>query len=577
MTKRNQFLVFFFYLVVVLFLFSPAIKAFFVSDDFDWVNRVKSLSPLTHNYFLSNADGARASGVYRPLTIISFWVNYLVADLNSEFFHLFSIILHALNAFLVFYLLKLILKPACPVGRSDVAAIIAGLFFAVLPNHPEAVAWISGRGDVLATFFYLLAIILYVAFRQKSGGWRLAVSLGCFLLALFSKEMAITLPAILIAYEVIWQIKQSRQIKQAILYLLPFVAVLAGYFVLRFFATGLFYGFYATSNLHFSLQRAWEMLGGGWLSNFLNSAQALAYWPVLPLAVISLCILIGALLRAETRKAYIFGAVFFILTLAPVFYLQLNHLTGEGERFIYLPSVGFSILAAVLIGDLLGRKSKILLPISAALVISIYFSWMLWNKNTNWQRAGELSRSLLFNFGQIVDLTKPNQGVVILGLPDNFRGAQIFRNGWLAALDLYYPFYAPDLLTVKAGLNIITDSDAAAINWQTTADGFTPTPSRTLCGSAVGVEDNSRPSSQRSVPCEKVWGFIGESAQPIFYGTKNLDSLDYQMEIKNYQKDILSGPAIEFAFTPQFKKQNENKAMVFLVMRGGRFEKLRSF
>lgn len=535
MTKRNQFLVFFFYLVVVLFLFSPAIKAFFVSDDFDWVNRVRSLSPLTHNYFLSNADGARASGVYRPLTIISFWANYWLADLNSAFFHLFSIILHALNALLVFYLLKLI-------SKSDVAAIMAGLFFAVLPNHPEAVSWISGRGDVLATFFYLLAVILYVAFRQKSGGWRLAVSLGCFLLALFSKEMAISLPAVLIAYEIIWQIRNFEKAKQAVLYFLPFIAVLAGYFSLRFYATGLFYGFYGNSNLRFSLERAWEMLGGGWLSNFLNGAQVLVYWPILPLAVISLCVLIGALLRAEARKAYIFGAIFFILALAPVVYLQLNHLTGEGERFIYLPSVGFSILLAVLIGDLLGRKSKAFLPVSAALVISIYFGWSLWNKNLNWQRAGDLSRSLLFNFGQTVDLTRPNQGVVILGLPDNFRGAQIFRNGWLAALDLYYPFYAPDLLTVKAGLNIVSDSDAAAINWQTTADGFT-----------------------------------GESTRPIFYGTKNLDSLDYQMTIKNYQKDILSGSAIEFNFTPQFRKQNENKAMIFLVMRGGRFEKLRPF
>lgn len=490
---------------------------------------------MTHNYFLSNADGARASGVYRPLTIISFWANYWIADLNSTFFHLFNIILHALNAFLVFYLLRLILK-------SDVAAIIAGLFFAVLPNHPEAVSWISGRGDVLVTFFYLLAAILYIAFRQKGGGWRLVVSLGCFLLALFSKEMAITLPAVLIAYEAIWQVRRGKQIKQVVFYLLPFAAVLAGYFVLRFYATGLFYGFYATGNLRFSLGRAWEMLGGGWLSNFLNGAQVLVYWPVMPLAVISLCVLTGALLRAEARRAYIFGAIFFVLTLAPVVYLQLNHLTGEGERFIYLPSVGFSILLAVLVGDLFGRKSKVLLPISVALVISIYFGWSLWNKNTNWQRAGELSRSLLFNFGQTVDLTKPNRGVVILGLPDNFRGAQIFRNGWLAALDLYYPFYTPDLLTVKAGLNISSDSDAAAINWQTTADGF-----------------------------------IGESARPIFYGTKNLDSLDYKMQIRNYQKDILSGSTIEFNFTPQFRKQNENKAMVFLVMRGGRFEKLRSF
>lgn len=545
-TKKTSFLIFIVYLAVILLLYSPALTAFFVSDDFDWVNRVKSLSPLTHNYFLTNADGARASGVYRPLTIISFWANYWLADLDSSFFHLFSVILHALNAFLVFYFLKLILKPACSVGepacsvgRSDVAAIIAGLFFAVLPNHSEAVSWISGRGDVLATFFYLLAAILYIAFRQKGGGWRLAVSLGCFLLALFSKEMAITLPAILLAYEAIWQI---RQIKQVIVYLLPFFVVLAGYFVLRFFATGLFYGFYGNSNLNFSFQRAWEMLGGGWLSNFLNGAQVLVYWPVLPLAVISLCILIGALLHTEARRAYIFGAIFFVLTLAPVVYLQLDHLTGEGERFIYLPSVGFSILVAILMGDLLGRKSKAFLPISVALVVSIYFSWMLWNKNINWQRAGELSRSLLFNFGQTVDLTKPNQGVVILGLPDNFRGAQVFRNGWLAALDLYYPFYAPDLLTVKAGLNITSDGDAAAISWQTTTDGF-----------------------------------VGESAQPIFYGTKNLESLDYQMMIKNYQKDILSGSAIELNFTPQFRKQNENKAMIFLVMRGGRFEKLRPF
>lgn len=504
---------------------------------------------MTHNYFLSNADGARASGVYRPLTIVSFWLNYQAAGLNPAAFHLFNLFFHALNAFWVFYILRILAK-------SETAGFIAGLFFAVLPNHPEAVSWISGRGDALATFFYLSAFILYIVFRERGGRWRLAASLGTFLLALFSKELAITLPAVLIAYEMIWQISlpagpsadeageagQSKQIKRAFFYLLPFVAALAGYFVLRFFATGLFYGFYATSNLNFSLSRAWETLGGGFISNFLTGENIFALWPLLPALGGILVIMFGALLRPAARRIYIFGILFFIIAAAPAFYLQLNRLTGEGERFVYLPSVGFSILLAILFTDFLERKSRTLLPLSAALLASVYFGWLLWNKNINWRGAGELSRSLLFNFGQTVDLTKTNQGVVILGLPDNLDGAQIFRNGWLSALDLYYPFYAPDVLTVKAGLNLVAESDAAAISWQAAADGF-----------------------------------VGEGARPIFFGPKNLESLDYIMRIENYQKNILSGSRIEFNFTPQFKKQNENKKILFLTTKGKRFEELKPF
>ena len=138
-------------------------------------------------------DEERKSGLYAPLTYISWAIEHYYYRLDPAPFHRDNVILHVLNTGLVCWFILLL------VGRIDVA-IITAILFGVHPLHVESVAWITERKDVLYAFFFLWSLILYVLYCARDKG-RLKFYLGAFLLfvfALLSKPAAVTLPMILL-------------------------------------------------------------------------------------------------------------------------------------------------------------------------------------------------------------------------------------------------------------------------------------------------------------------------------------------------------------------------------------------
>ncbi len=177
-----------------------------------------------------------------------------------------------------------------------------------------------------------------------------------------------------------------------------------------------------------------------------------------------------------------------------------------------------------------------ILFLTAIILLNGYFGWCLFQKNLNWQKAGQLSQNLLTDFSQQTNL-KAGEGLVILGLPDNIEGAFVFRNGWLNALKLVYPAYQPDVLAVKLGLNLTADNfNKKATEWKNLSDGFQAT---------------------------------ALSPGPLFRGKQFLDSLDYLMEIKNDRA--------EFHFTPSFRAQMTDKVIRFFVVESGNLKELSAF
>lgn len=147
---------------------------------------------------------------YHPLTIFSYAIDYAVWELNPFGYHLTNIILHTLNTFLVFILVSRLmecgfLKNPPPSLKEDntfslIAASMTALLFGIHPIHVESVAWISERKDVLCAFFYLLSLLCYIDYASMESKNRKSyiVSLISFILALMSKPMAVSLPAVLL-------------------------------------------------------------------------------------------------------------------------------------------------------------------------------------------------------------------------------------------------------------------------------------------------------------------------------------------------------------------------------------------
>ena len=99
---------------------------------------------------------------YRPVRTLTYALNFALGGANPFGYHLFNVLLHAVNSILIFLLFRSVL------GRMD-ASFLGAMLFAVHPLQTASVAYVSGRKDLLAAFFLLLASLLYVEWRQRRG------------------------------------------------------------------------------------------------------------------------------------------------------------------------------------------------------------------------------------------------------------------------------------------------------------------------------------------------------------------------------------------------------------------------
>ena len=144
---------------------------------------------------LNRLDAGEIS--YRPLVTASYFMDYSIWKLNPLGYHFTNIILHIFNVLLFYLFLSLLIK-------DRKSSLLASLFFALHPVNIEAVNCIAFREDLLAFLFFILSLILFVRFSSCESRKKIyfyVASLISYSLALFSKEMAITLPLVLILYD----------------------------------------------------------------------------------------------------------------------------------------------------------------------------------------------------------------------------------------------------------------------------------------------------------------------------------------------------------------------------------------
>src|SRR2546422_3095095 len=148
-------------------------------------------------------------GHYVPLTWMTLGLDYLLWGMNPFGYHLPSLVLHAANAVVFFFVVRRILTRALPSPSERghalaVAAGFAALVFAIHPLRVESVAWVTKRRDVLSGLFYLSAILMYLRACERGArgrGWYWA-AVGLFAGALLSKSMVVNLPFVLLILDV---------------------------------------------------------------------------------------------------------------------------------------------------------------------------------------------------------------------------------------------------------------------------------------------------------------------------------------------------------------------------------------
>lgn len=153
---------------------------------------------------------------YRPLVVLSYAINYAMGGLNPVGYHVVNLVFHVGTAFLVFLIVKAMLGGGAEEVRSQksedgrqiqeargtfFAAVAAGLIFLVHPFNSEAVNYITARFGLMSGFFYLLAFYCWVRYRGVAATSYYVACILSFIAAMLSKEVAVTLPAVLWLYD----------------------------------------------------------------------------------------------------------------------------------------------------------------------------------------------------------------------------------------------------------------------------------------------------------------------------------------------------------------------------------------
>jgi hypothetical protein len=190
--------------LVLLFVHKPVIYSEAVGiDDIQYVfqnNLVKNPSWASAKQFFSEVlNPSTVMGYYQPIAMVSLMTDVALGGSQSNMyvFHITSLCIHILNSFLVLLLIFLLFKKMW-------LAFIGGILFGIHPVSIVEIAWISERKSILATFFLLLSLILYVLYVKSSHKRYFVFSIIVFILALFSKPIAVSLPVILLLLDYFW-------------------------------------------------------------------------------------------------------------------------------------------------------------------------------------------------------------------------------------------------------------------------------------------------------------------------------------------------------------------------------------
>lgn len=375
-------------LCVSFLLYGNSIPGAFVYDDSFFVTREDIRHPkILIQAFAQpfNPANKETGGMsYRPVWVISLAVNYLLFGDSPESFHVVNILLYAGTLVILLYIVERLLN-------NRVLAYCIVLIFAVLPIHSEVVANIKSRDELLSLFLLLCSYMLFIrAAYSKARNPQPFWSALLYLSALLTKESVVLGPIIFI---LVYRLSYTSSFSYIFKLLLPYIIVLAVYLGLRtaVLAENTFlphqtpYIQNPLSGAALPVQLSTAMkIAGIYLIKIvvpynLTASYDFNHIPVIshPLSswesVVGMIGLLGLCLMAafSKEKAIRIGSIWFLVSYIIVSKIFLNKGSLMGERSIYAPSVGLSVLYGYGLYWLCRGRVAILIPVLVA-VAAIY-------------------------------------------------------------------------------------------------------------------------------------------------------------------------------------------------------------
>jgi tetratricopeptide (TPR) repeat protein len=330
-----------------------------------------------------------AGNYYRPIVTLTYWLNYMLFGLKPGYYHALNLLVHTANGILLFFIILRIS------GRKELSFFTSALFL-THPIHTASVAWISGRTDLLALMFMLLAYLFFVEARVSKNPWPTSLGIltgSAFLSALLCKEAVLLFPAIMIVSDGLGFLSKETGKKKWPL-LLPYLS--AGLALLFYFGL-------RSNALHSSLPPDLFKEALSWKAIFHIPSIVTYYvkamlYPVVfylqPHWIVSTSLsdfsmwlawliflgLIAAFILARQTSIRI-GLCIFFATVIPVLYSFVAD-NPVNEYWAYLPSVGFAvILGAGLYRLNQWKKAPVRLGTALSILVLLLYVPLCWLRN----------------------------------------------------------------------------------------------------------------------------------------------------------------------------------------------------
>jgi len=322
----------------------------------------------------SNLYPGAPGNYYRPLFMVWLLLNFTIFGTNPIGWHLMTVLAHLGVTAMVYWLARRLITANTAVTdqgsvSAGLTAAIAAMLFGVHPAHIESVAWVSGVTEPLLALLLIPAFVFYLNARQfaeRRNLW-IAASLLFFALALLSKETAIVLPAFVFAYE--WMSDGVKPWRRATLSTLPYVALSLLYVWVRHAVlSGLMFP-EATLTLK-DMLLTWPSLVWLYLQHLILPVGLGVFYdtpyishPTLRNFALPLigCVAAAAVLIVASRKSRVaaMASLWLALPLLPPLAAigLFSHVDLAHDRYLYVPSIGFVILVALLLQRIAGATS----------------------------------------------------------------------------------------------------------------------------------------------------------------------------------------------------------------------------
>ncbi|KAF0219259.1 MAG: hypothetical protein FD174_2345 [Geobacteraceae bacterium] len=423
--------------VIAFLYYGRFLDNFFTFDDFKYLE----------NMFRGPMDVMLGYGQLRLVSNASWWPLFEISRFNPFGYNLFALFLYFFNAVLLYVFLFRLL-------HDKATAFIVSTIFVASGVGADAVFWKATNSSLISLFFYLLTLTIYVNYRRTNKGRHLVLSVGLFVLAMFSKEEAASLPFIIAVIDLLFF--NGREDKAGVIRrVAPYAAIILFYMLANAYIFNYLLHTQADPAKLFRFRPIYSLIGGGTAfylapDGFVRLDDPFVYVTALLIPV--------SLIFVKEKKLLIFGYAWVFFTFLP------QSLTGLGQfeprvivnsisRYLYITSIGSSLVfGAVLTGIRERFPGKVRFAVCSLFLTA--FVWINYSRvqsrGNEWRASGAPVEDFIYSLKGVMPAFPDRAHVHVVNSPTGRAFIQQAMRAFYGTPDILW-VDDPRTVSLKAG------------------------------------------------------------------------------------------------------------------------------